>query len=174
MQSLQDSLKSSTHKGITGWLMHPWETLLLWTSKVKKCCLYKTPYVAAPIRVPRWGHCKFYTLCTTSYICTYKSQNFFFWFTSDTFRKRPALSFQDSYMDFYEEVYKQGWYRKRTTHRASWGVPRRVHQASLQADSALTHCQEQKPQEPTSTRWLQEKGHWAISPDSCASHPLHF
>ncbi len=92
--------------------MHPWETLLLWTSKDKKCCLYKTPYVAAPIRVPRWRHRKFYTLCATSYIHTYESQSFFFWFTSDAFCKRPTLSFQDSYMDFYKEVYKQGWYRK--------------------------------------------------------------
>ncbi len=44
----------------------------------KKCCLYETPYVAAPIRVPRWCHCEFYTLRATSYRCTYKSQNSFF------------------------------------------------------------------------------------------------
>ncbi len=49
----------------------------------------------------------------------------------------------------------------------------RVPQASLQADSTLTRCQEQKPQDPRRTRWPQEKGRWAISPDSCASHPLH-
>jgi hypothetical protein len=27
------------------------ETLLSWKSKDKKCCLYKMPYVAAPVRV---------------------------------------------------------------------------------------------------------------------------
>jgi hypothetical protein len=32
---------------------------------------------------------------------------------------------------------------------------------------------EQKPQEPKRTSWPQEKGCSAISPDSCASHPLH-
>ncbi len=48
-----------------------------------------------------------------------------------------------------------------------------VPQASLQADSALTCRQEQKPQDPRRTRWPQEKGRWAISPDSHASHPLH-
>ncbi len=36
------------------------------------------PYVTAPIRVPRWRHCKFYALRTTSYGRTYKSQNSFF------------------------------------------------------------------------------------------------
>ncbi len=51
--------------------------------------------------------------------------------------------------------------------------PARVPWASLQADSALTCCQEQKPQDPRRTRWPQEKGCWAISPDSRASHPLH-
>ncbi len=49
----------------------------------------------------------------------------------------------------------------------------RVPKASLHADSALTCHQEQKPQDPRRTRWLQEKGRWAISPNSRASHPLH-
>ncbi len=48
-----------------------------------------------------------------------------------------------------------------------------VPQASLQADSALTHRQEQNSQYPRRTRWPQEKGRGAISPDSRASHPLH-
>jgi hypothetical protein len=47
-----------------------------------------------------------------------------------------------------------------------------VPKASLQADSALTRRQEQKPQNPRRTRWLQEKGRGAISPNSRASHPL--
>jgi hypothetical protein len=48
-----------------------------------------------------------------------------------------------------------------------------VPQASQQADSALTHRQEQKPKDPRRTRWPQEKGRGPISPDSRTSHPLH-
>ncbi len=54
-----------------------------------------------------------------------------------------------------------------------WRSPARVPQASLQADSALTCCQEQKPQDSRRTRWPQEKGRWIISPNSRASHPVH-
>ncbi len=140
----------------------------------KKCCLYETPYIAAPIWVPRWCHREFYALRATSYRRTYKNQNFVFWFTSDAFRKRPVLSYWDSYVNFYEEVYEQRWYQKRTPHCITWGVPQRVPQASLQADSALTRCHKQKPQEPWKIRWPQEKEHWAIRPNPCASHPLCF
>jgi hypothetical protein len=38
----------------------------------------------------RWHHCKNSALCTTSYRRTYKNQNCF-WFTSNTFLKRPIL-----------------------------------------------------------------------------------
>ncbi len=57
--------------------MHLGETLLPWKSKDKKCCLYKTPNVAAPIWILGDVNAKFYALCTTSYRHTYKSQNFF-------------------------------------------------------------------------------------------------
>jgi hypothetical protein len=40
-------------------------------------CFYETPYVAAPIGVPRWSR-EFYALRATSYRRTYKSQNSFF------------------------------------------------------------------------------------------------
>ncbi len=36
---------------LPGWPMHLGETLPPWNSKGKKCCLYKTPCVAAPMRV---------------------------------------------------------------------------------------------------------------------------
>ncbi len=52
----------------------------------------------------------------------YKSQKFFFWFTSDAFHKRPVSSYQDSYVKFYKEIYKQKWYWKQTTLRVSGGV----------------------------------------------------
>ncbi len=66
----------------------------------KKCCLYETPYTAAPIRVLGDVIAKSYALRTTSYRRTYKSQNSFFWFTSDAFCKRPVSSYQDSYVKF--------------------------------------------------------------------------
>ncbi len=72
--------------------------------------------------VPRWRHRKFYDLRATSYRCTYKSKKFFFWFTSDAFWKRPISSYQDSYVNFYEEIYERRWYRKRTTYPVSGGV----------------------------------------------------
>ncbi len=42
------------------------ETLLLWKSKDKKCCLYEIPYVAAPIGVLGDVIAKFYALRVTS------------------------------------------------------------------------------------------------------------
>ncbi len=68
------------------------------------------------------SHRELYALCATSYRRTYKTQKFFFWFMSDAFWKRPVSSYQDSYMNFYEEIYKQRWYRKWTTYRVSGGV----------------------------------------------------
>ncbi len=50
------------------------ETLLPWKSKDKKCCLYETSYVAAPIWVLGDVNAKFFALRATSYRCTYKSQ----------------------------------------------------------------------------------------------------
>ncbi len=35
---------------LLGWPLHLGETLPPWKSKEKKCCLFKTPYVAAPMR----------------------------------------------------------------------------------------------------------------------------
>ncbi len=128
--------------------MRPWETLLLWNSKEKKCCLYKMPYIAAPIRV--LGDV---ITNPTSYVQLptegpTRARISFSWFTSDMFCKRPTLSYWDFYVNLNTEVYKRRWYRKRTTYCVSWGVPQRVPNASLQADSALTCCHEQKPQEP--------------------------
>ncbi len=101
------------------------ETLLPWKSKNKKCCLYKTPYVAAPIWVLGDVIAKFYALCSTSYRRTYKSQNFF-WFTSDAILKRHVLSFQDSYVKFLQGDLQAKVIPERTTYCVTWGVPRRV------------------------------------------------
>ncbi len=171
--SPQDSLRSSTHKGFTR-VTH---TTLRNSASVelqgKKSCLYKTPYVPAPIRVPRWCHCEFYALHVTSYRHTYKSQKFSFlvheWCVlEETHLIISRLLCKFLRGDLQAKVVPETDYLLRF-----WRSPTRVPQASLQADSALTRCQEQKPQDPRRTRWLQEKGRWAISPDSRASHPLH-
>ncbi len=137
--SLQDSLRSSTHEGVPGWLTHPWETLFLWNSKEKKCCLYETPYIAAPIRVLGNVIAKFYALCATSYRRTYKSQNFF-WFMSDTFCKRHVLLFWDSYVKFLKGDLQAKVVPKRTTYCVTWGVsqgvPSSVSTSRLRSDSS--------------------------------------
>ncbi len=105
--------------------MHLGETLLPWNSKDKKCCLYKTPYIAAPIWISGDIIAKFYAQCATSYRCTYKSQNFF-WFTSDKFLKRPVLSYWDSYKKFLWGDLRVKVVPERSTYCITWGVPRRV------------------------------------------------
>ncbi len=106
--------------------MHLGETLLPWKSKDKKCCLYETPYIAAPIWVLGDVITKFYALRATSYRCTYKSQNLF-WFTSDAFLKRHILSFWDSYMKILSGDLRAKVVPERTTYCITWGViPRRV------------------------------------------------
>jgi hypothetical protein len=105
--------------------MHLEETLLPWNSKDKKCCLYKMPYIAAPIWILHDVIAKFYALRATSYRCTYKSQNFF-WFMSDAFLKRHVLSYQDSYVKFLWGDLQVKVVPERTTYHVTWGVPRRV------------------------------------------------
>ncbi len=53
------------------------EALLPWKSKDMKCCLYKMPYVAAPVRVLGDVIAKFSALHATNFGCTYKNQKFF-------------------------------------------------------------------------------------------------
>ncbi len=89
---------------------------------------------------------------------------FIFWLTSDAFCKRPVLSYQGSYVKFWRGDLRAKVVPKQATYWVTWGVPRRVPQVSLQADSALTRRHEQKPQGPWRTRWPQEKGHWGNQP----------
>ncbi len=69
----------STQEGkiVPGWPMHLGDTLLLWKSKDKKCCLYKTPSVAASVRVLGDVIAKFSILRMTNFGGTYKNQKFF-------------------------------------------------------------------------------------------------
>ncbi len=97
----------------------------------------------------------------------------FFWFTSDAVLQETHLSISRLLReilrgDLWVKVVPEMDYFTCFWRSHAW-----VPQASLQADSALTHRQEQKPQEPKRIRWPQEKGCGAISPDSRASHPLH-
>ncbi len=105
--------------------MHLGETLLPCKSKNKKCCLYETPYVAAPFWVLGDLIAKFCALHATSYKCTYKRQDFF-WFTSDAFLKRHVLSFQDSYLKSLWGDLRAKVVLERTTYCVTWGVVRRV------------------------------------------------
>ncbi len=105
--------------------MHLGETLLPWNSKDKKCCLYETPYIAAPIWILGDVIAKFYALHATSYRCTYKSQ-IFFWFMSDAFLKRHVSSFWDSNVKFLRGDLRVKVVPERTTYHVTWGVLRRV------------------------------------------------
>ncbi len=91
--------------------MHPWETLLTWNSKEKKCCLYETPYVAAPIQVLGDVIAKSYALRATSYRCTYKSQNFFFGSRVTYFVRDPSCHIETPMWNFYKEIYEQRCYQ---------------------------------------------------------------
>ncbi len=149
------------------------ETLLPWNSKDKKCCLYETPYVAAPIWILGDIIAKFYALCATSYRRTYKSQNIFgsrvtcFW--RDTSRH-----FETPTWNFGQEVYEKKWYQKGLLIALLEESCEEYLQASLQADSALKHRHEQNNSGTPKIKMTARKGRWAISPDSRAPHPLCF
>jgi hypothetical protein len=73
------------------------ETLPPWNSKDKKCCLYETPYIIAPMskigdvieRTPP------YTRLPTD---APTGARIYFWFTSNVFLKRNVSSTHDSYV----------------------------------------------------------------------------
>ncbi len=158
-------------KVVPGWLMRLGETLLPWNSKEKKCCLYKMPYVTAPIWILGDVIAKFYTLRATSYRCTYKSQ-IFFGSQVTRFWRDTSCHIKTSTRNLYEEIYKQKWYPK-GLHIALLEESRKEYlQASLQADSALTHRHEKRASGTLKNKKTARKGHWAISPDSHESHPL--
>ncbi len=93
--SLQDSLRSSTQVGRIEplWPLHLGETWLPWKSKDKKCLRCSTHLSI------RWCHRKI--LCPTrDFLQMHLQETVFFWFTSDTFLKRPVLSYQNSYVKF--------------------------------------------------------------------------
>ena len=88
--SLRDSLRSRTHEGSTRVTQATLRNSVFVEFQGKKCCLYKTPYIAARIPVPRWCHYKLYALRATSYRRTYKSQNSFFGSRVTCFVRTPS------------------------------------------------------------------------------------
>ncbi len=149
------------------------KTLLLWKYKDKKCCLYKTSYVAAPTWVLGGVNTKFYALRAFSYRCTYKSK-FFFCSQVTHFWRDMSCHFETRTWNFYKEIYKQKWYWKGLLITLLEESCKEYLQVPLQADSALTHCHEKKASGTLKYKKTAKKGCWAISPNSRASHPLRF
>ncbi len=157
---------------LPGWPMHLGVPLPPWNSKVKKCCLYETPYVAAPVRVLGAVITK-----TTPYkqipLDAPTRTRKFFWFTSEVFLWRPVSSYWDSYVHFLRGGLQAKVVPERTTYPA-WGVPRWVPSS---VSSRILHSDVKSWARPSGTlkiKMAARKGRWAISPDSRVSHPLHF
>jgi hypothetical protein len=97
--------------------MHLGETLPPLNSKDKKHCLYKTPYVAASVRVLGDIIAK-----ATPYkqipLDALTRTRVFSWFTSEEFLKRPVSSYQDSYVKFIQGDLRAKVELGRTTYRA--------------------------------------------------------
>ncbi len=167
MLSLWDSLRSSTQEGriVTGWPMRQGETLYPWKSRDKKCCLYETPYVAAPIWILGDIIAKFSALRATSYRCTYKSQVFFgsqvthFW-------RDPSHHIKTPTWNFYKEVYEPKWYQIGLL-IALLENPMKSTFKCLFKHTPLWHVIMSKMhQEPWRSRWPQER-------DAERSTPTH-
>ncbi len=88
------------------------EALPPWNSKDKKCCLYKTPYVPAPVRVLGDIIAK-----ATPYeqlpLGTPTRTRIFSWFAKNVFLWRSVSSYiKTPTCIFYKEINEQKWYRK--------------------------------------------------------------
>jgi hypothetical protein len=94
------------------------ETLLPWKSKGKKCCLYETPYVAAPVRVLGDVIAKFSTLLVTNFGCTYNNQKFFLVHKRQV-SEETVSSYWDSYMRFLRGGLQAKVVPERTTYRVT-------------------------------------------------------
>ncbi len=104
--------------------MHLGEALPPWNSKDKKCCLYKTLYVAAPVRVLGDVIAKATPNKQIPLDAPTRSREFS-WFTSDKFLKRPVSSYRDSYVKFLWGDLRAKVVPERNTYRA-WGGLRQI------------------------------------------------
>jgi hypothetical protein len=97
--------------------MRQGKTLPLWNSKDKKCCLYETPYAAAPVRVLGDVITKATPYEQIPSDAPTRNINIS-WFTSDVLLKRPVLSYQDSYVKFLQGDLRVKVVPERTTYCA--------------------------------------------------------
>jgi hypothetical protein len=126
-----------------------------------------------PYKYHRWCHHIFWALHAISYRHTYESQNSFFLIHEwHGFAKDPSQHIKTSKWISTRRSTSKGGTRN--------GLLITFLQESRMSTSSISTIRlcsdllsEQKPQDPRRTRWLQEKGRWAISPNSRASHPLH-
>ncbi len=172
MLSLQDSLRSSTHEGNTR-VTHATrrksasveiqgqEELSLWDA------LHHSTHMG------RW--CQREILRPTrDFLQTHLQEPDFFGSRVTSFWRDLSHHFKTPTWNFYQEVYEQKWYRKGLLIALLEESHEEYLQVSLQADSALTHFHKQNASGTQKIKMTARKGRWAISPDSCASHPLHF
>ncbi len=96
------------------------ETLPQWNSKEKKCCLYETPYVAAPMRVLGDVIAKAMPYKQIPLDAPTRTRKFS-WFTSDKFSRDPSCHIETPASNFYKEIYEKV-VPERTTYCA-WEVP---------------------------------------------------
>ncbi len=90
------------------------------------------------------------------------------------FWRDPSCHFKTPTWNFYQEVYKQKWYWKGLPVPLLEESHKEYLQVSLQADSTMMRCHEQNASGTQKIKITARKGRWAISPNSRASHPLHF
>ncbi len=100
----------------------------------------------------------------------------FSWFTSDTFLRRPISTYQDSYV---HSLQVQGGLQAKmvpegTPYCITWGVPRRVPSSVSLRILRSDTLSWAKASGTLKIKMTARKGHWAISPNSRASHPLCF
>ncbi len=144
------------------------EILLPWKSKDKKCCLYKTPYVAAPIWVLGDLIVNFFSLRTTSFRRTYKRRIFLGheWQVSE--ETRLVIS------RLLCEIST-----RRSTSKSGTGKDYLLHYLRSPAKSTFKHLWKQTPlwcivmskapQEPWRSRWPQK---WDVE-QSAPTHARH-
>ncbi len=122
----------------------------------------------------RWRHLKI--LCPKrDFLQTHLQElEFFFGSQVTRFWRDSSRHFETPMRNLYQEVYKRMWYRKGLLIALLEESCKEYLQISLQADSALMRRHEQNTSGILKIKMTARKGHWAISPDSCASHPMHF
>ncbi len=152
---------------LLGWPLRLGESLPLWNSKDKKCCLYKMPYAAAPMRVLGGiiARTKPYVQLPTD--APTREPDFFgsrvtcFWGDPSHHIKTPTFI-------FYKEVYKQKWYQKWLLITLKESHAEYL-QVSLQGYSVLTWGHEHEPKETQHSRWPSKMG----TEQSAPTHAHH-